>query len=77
MAAEEGFEPSHTESESAVLPLHNSAINCNADYYSEYFRFVKAFFDFCGKIFRKRNFLLPNAKMYDIVFLADDNSAAL
>ncbi|GEM_PF-6450370 len=25
MAAEEGFEPSHTESESAVLPLHNSA----------------------------------------------------
>lgn len=26
MAAEEGFEPSHTESESAVLPLHNSAI---------------------------------------------------
>ena len=26
VAAEEGFEPSHTESESAVLPLHNSAI---------------------------------------------------
>ena len=26
LAAEEGFEPSHTESESAVLPLHNSAI---------------------------------------------------
>ena len=26
MAAEEGFEPSQTESESAVLPLHNSAI---------------------------------------------------
>ena len=25
MAAEEGFEPSHTESESAVLPLHHSA----------------------------------------------------
>ena len=25
LAAEEGFEPSHTESESAVLPLHNSA----------------------------------------------------
>ena len=25
MAAEEGFEPSHTASESAVLPLHNSA----------------------------------------------------
>ncbi len=27
MAAEEGFEPSQTESESVVLPLHNSAIN--------------------------------------------------
>ena len=26
MAAEEGFEPSQAESESAVLPLHNSAI---------------------------------------------------
>ena len=26
MAAEEGFEPSQTESESVVLPLHNSAI---------------------------------------------------
>ncbi len=25
LAAEEGFEPSQTESESAVLPLHNSA----------------------------------------------------
>ena len=25
MAAEEGFEPSQTESESGVLPLHNSA----------------------------------------------------
>ncbi len=26
VAAEEGFEPSQTESESVVLPLHNSAI---------------------------------------------------
>ena len=26
MAAELGFEPRHTESESAVLPLHNSAM---------------------------------------------------
>ena len=25
LAAGEGFEPSHTESESAVLPLHNPA----------------------------------------------------
>ncbi len=29
MAAEEGFEPSQTESESAVLPLHHSAIPNN------------------------------------------------
>ena len=28
VAAGEGFEPSHTESESAVLPLHNPAILC-------------------------------------------------
>ena len=27
LAAGEGFEPSHTESESAVLPLHNPAIS--------------------------------------------------
>ena len=27
MAAEEGFEPSQTESESVVLPLHNSAMS--------------------------------------------------
>ena len=27
LAAEEGFEPSQTESESGVLPLHNSATN--------------------------------------------------
>ena len=30
LAAEEGFEPSQTESESVVLPLHNSAIFCVA-----------------------------------------------
>ena len=29
LVAEEGFEPSQTESESAVLPLHNSAPNTN------------------------------------------------
>ena len=28
VAAGEGFEPSHTESESAVLPLHKPAILC-------------------------------------------------
>ena len=31
MAAELGFEPRHTESESAVLPLHNSAIRFQAE----------------------------------------------
>ena len=29
MVAELGFEPRQTESESVVLPLHNSAILCN------------------------------------------------
>ena len=39
MAAGEGFEPSQTESESVVLPLHNPAI-CFADedYYTQSFR---------------------------------------
>ncbi len=34
LAAELGFEPRHTESESAVLPLHNSAIAFALDYCS-------------------------------------------
>ena len=42
MAAEEGFEPSQTESESGVLPLHNSAKR--KDYYTFFFRFVNTFF---------------------------------
>ena len=42
MAAGEGFEPSHTESESAVLPLHNPAKR--KSYYTEDFGFVKVFF---------------------------------
>ncbi|MBO6011462.1 MAG: hypothetical protein J6P71_06665, partial [Oscillospiraceae bacterium] len=33
MAAGEGFEPSQTESESVVLPLHNSA-SVNKRYYT-------------------------------------------
>ena len=33
VAAGEGFEPSHTESESAVLPLHNPAKGI--DYYTQ------------------------------------------
>ena len=39
MAAGEGFEPSHTESESAVLPLHNPAKR--KDYYTKFFANVK------------------------------------
>ncbi len=40
LAAGEGFEPSQTESESGVLPLHNPAKRkC---YYIRFFRFVKA-----------------------------------
>ena len=44
MAAGEGFEPSHTESESAVLPLHNPAKR--KEYYTEFLRFVKSMEDF-------------------------------
>ena len=42
MAAGEGFEPSHTESESAVLPLHNPAKR--KSYYTEKTGVVKNFF---------------------------------
>ena len=50
MAAGEGFEPSHTESESAVLPLHKPAIfahSCrtNRYYYTGKQEFVKDFFE--------------------------------
>ena len=38
LAADEGFEPSQTESESGVLPLHKSAKRIS--YYSEIFRNV-------------------------------------
>ena len=46
MAAGEGFEPSQTESESGVLPLHKPAIcsSANIDYYTDMTRFVKPFF---------------------------------
>ena len=42
MAAEEGFEPSQTESESGVLPLHNSAKR--KSYYTYFYAFVKRLF---------------------------------
>ena len=40
MAAEEGFEPSQTESESAVLPLHHSASQLPKSILSRVFREV-------------------------------------
>ena len=43
LAAELGFEPRHTESESAVLPLHNSA-KC-VDIISQDIRVVNCFFE--------------------------------
>ena len=49
LAAGEGFEPSHTESESAVLPLHNPAKRIC--YYSLIFRFVKSFLSNFPKFF--------------------------
>ena len=50
MAAELGFEPRQTESESAVLPLHNSAMD-NVDYYTPFSKKVKAFFENFSKKF--------------------------
>ena len=43
MAAELGFEPRHTESESAVLPLHNSASHFY--YYNQKIKYVKCILD--------------------------------
>ena len=52
VAAEEGFEPSQTESESVVLPLHNSAIHNAAlpcDLYSIHREWL------CVKLFFQEN----------------------
>ena len=50
MAAGEGFEPSQTESESVVLPLHNPAhcAHCRRHrcYYSKLSQIVKKYFLF-------------------------------
>ena len=50
LAAGEGFEPSHTESESAVLPLHNPAkstslVTNDSCYYTHFLGFVKSYFE--------------------------------
>ena len=45
LAAEPGFEPRRTESESAVLPLHNSAVSFRTvSILPQLFPFVKGFF---------------------------------
>ena len=59
VAAEEGFEPSQTESESVVLPLHNSAIHNAAlpcDLYSIHREWlcVKLFFQENKKCFMQK-----------------------
>lgn len=51
LAAREGFEPSQTESESVVLPLHNLAKRKN--YYTAYPPFVKRFFRIFPDFFAK------------------------
>ena len=53
MAADEGFEPSHTESESAVLPLHKSAkayFVFARGIIPHKFGFVNSFFEFFSEI---------------------------
>ena len=59
MAAEEGFEPSQTESESGVLPLHNSAKR--KSYYTYIFAFVKLYFLIIRKNFSCKNDLFLNS----------------
>ena len=61
MAAGEGFEPSHTESESAVLPLHNPAMFLtNKIYYTRFPAFVNTFFALLEK---RRDLILDCAKV--------------
>ena len=70
MAAGEGFEPSRTESESGVLPLHKPAmfrLRCaaNIDYYSGKSKNVNSFFEKTSKIFAAGSVpLLPAAVLH-------------
>ena len=52
MAAGEGFEPSQTESESGVLPLHKSAKG--KEYYTAFSAFVNRKIDDSKKLIRER-----------------------
>ena len=50
LAAGEGFEPSHTESESAVLPLHKPAVLLlNSYHYTKKLPLVKRIFKYFSK----------------------------
>ena len=72
MAAELGFEPRQTESESAVLPLHNSAMD-NVDYYTPFSKKVKGFL----KIFLKNlSFLGSDVSAYKIKLVASAHYTA-
>ena len=62
MAADLGFEPRHTESESAVLPLHKSAMN--KQYYTHPARSCQAFFE---KNKKKTGGLIPARKYATLI----------
>ena len=76
LAAGEGFEPSHTESESAVLPLHNPAKR--KEYYTDFFQFVKYSEEICypGSLELREsvveNVLLPIASDLGLPFTVDE-----
>ena len=52
MAAESGFEPEQNESESFVLPLHNSAKSTDLNIIAENIPNVKSFFEIFQKKFK-------------------------
>ena len=77
LAAGEGFEPSQTESESVVLPLHNPAISCalseHRSYYIKVSKKVKHFFQvfefsFAGNSHRSFHQAIENAAAYAAAF---------
>ncbi len=60
LAAGEGFEPSHTESESAVLPLHNPAVSCRTLLIIRIRRNLSIpFFRFFKEIFQRKTAAAP------------------
>ena len=61
MAAGEGFEPSHTESESAVLPLHKPAILMRLVVHRSEQMLLYSRILFCQQVFEKFFIFLPTA----------------